>query len=44
MQQGISREKPHAPKGRSGFFPGNSVAILDVSAANIFLREEKEEK
>lgn len=42
IQQGISRKKPHALQGRSGFFSGNSVAFLDVSAAYIFLREEKE--
>lgn len=38
-------EKNRTPcRGAQDFFPGNSVAFLDVSAADIFLREEKEEK
>ena len=44
MQQGISRKKTARLKGAQDFFLGNSVAFLDVSAAYIFLREEKEEK
>lgn len=44
IQQGISQKKPHALQGRSGFFLRNSETVLDVSATNLFLCEEKEEK
>ena len=44
MQQGISQKKTARLKGAQDFFLRNSVAFLDVSAPNIFLCEEKEEK
>lgn len=44
MQQGISQKKTARLKGAQDFFERNSVAFLDVSAPNLFLCEEIEEK
>ena len=44
MQQGISQKKTARLKGAQDFFLRNRVAFLDVSAPNLFLCEEKEEK